>query len=95
MPFVEGETLRDRIARSGELPVHEAVRLLSEIAEALAVAHRAGVVHRDIKPENVLLAGRHAMVMDFGVAKAIAASNRPERASGARTPRPSRPWGSR
>jgi serine/threonine-protein kinase len=71
MPYVEGETLRDRLARSGELPVHEAVRLLGEIADALAVAHRAGVVHRDIKPENILLSGRHAMVMDFGVAKAV------------------------
>ncbi len=71
MPFVEGETLRDRLARAGELPIPEAVRLLSEIAEALAVAHGAGVVHRDIKPENVLLSGRHAMVMDFGVAKAV------------------------
>jgi serine/threonine-protein kinase len=71
MPYVEGETLRDRLARAGELPVPEAVRLLSEIAEALAVAHKAGVVHRDIKPENVLLSGRHALVMDFGVAKAV------------------------
>jgi serine/threonine-protein kinase len=71
MPYVEGETLRDRIARSGELPVHEAVRLLGEIADALAVAHRAGVVHRDIKPENILLSGRHALVMDFGIAKAV------------------------
>ena len=71
MPYVEGETLRDRIARSGELPVHEAVRLLGEITDALSLAHRAGVVHRDIKPENILLSGRHAMVMDFGVAKAV------------------------
>ncbi len=71
MPFVEGETLRERLARSGELPVPEAVRLLVDIAEALAAAHRAGVVHRDIKPGNVLLSGRHAMVMDFGVAKAV------------------------
>jgi serine/threonine protein kinase len=71
MPYVEGETLRERLTRSGELPVPEAVRLLSEIAEALAVAHRAGVVHRDIKPENILLSGRHALVMDFGVAKAV------------------------
>ncbi len=71
MPYVEGETLRERLARTGELPVPDAVRLLSEIAEALAVAHRAGVVHRDIKPENVMLSGRHAMVMDFGVAKAV------------------------
>jgi eukaryotic-like serine/threonine-protein kinase len=71
MPYVEGETLRDRLTRKGELPVQEAVRLLDEIAEALAVAHRGGVVHRDIKPENILLSGRHAMVMDFGVAKAV------------------------
>ena len=71
MPFVEGETLRDRLARTGELPVPEAVRLLAKIADALAVAHRHGVVHRDIKPENILLSGRHAMVMDFGIAKAV------------------------
>jgi Tol biopolymer transport system component len=71
MPYVEGETLRERLTKSGELPVPEAVRLLSEIADALAAAHRQGVVHRDIKPENVLLSGRHAMVMDFGVAKAV------------------------
>ena len=71
MPFVEGETLRERLTRGGELPIPEAVRLLGEIAEALATAHRAGVVHRDIKPENVMLSGRHAMVMDFGVAKAV------------------------
>lgn len=71
MPYVEGETLRDRLTRTGELPVHDAVRLLGEITEALAVAHAAGVVHRDIKPENILLSGRHAMVMDFGVAKAV------------------------
>ena len=74
MPYVEGETLRDRLARTGELPVPEAVRLLGEIADALAVAHRAGVVHRDIKPENILLSGRHAMVMDFGIAKAVSES---------------------
>ena len=71
MPYVEGETLRDRLARSGELPVPEALRLLSEIAEALAVAHKSGVVHRDIKPENILISGRHAVVMDFGIAKAV------------------------
>ena len=71
MPYVEGETLRDRITRSGELPVTDALRLLGEITEALAVAHKAGVVHRDIKPENILLSGRHALVMDFGVAKAV------------------------
>jgi serine/threonine-protein kinase len=71
MPYVDGETLRDRLARSGEMPVHEAVRLLLEIGEALAHAHSRGVVHRDIKPENVMLSGRHAMVVDFGIAKAV------------------------
>ena len=88
MPYVDGETLRDRLTRGGELPVHEAVRLLGEIADALAVAHKAGVVHCDIKPENILLSGRHAMVMDFGVAKAIADGNRPERTAGTRDPSP-------
>ena len=71
MPFVEGETLRTRLARSGPLPVAEVVQLTREIADALAKAHKAGVVHRDIKPENILLADGHAMVMDFGVAKAV------------------------
>jgi serine/threonine protein kinase/TolB-like protein/Tfp pilus assembly protein PilF len=71
MPFVEGESLGARLAREGELPVHEAVRLLREVADALAYAHRQGVVHRDIKPANVLLSGGHARVTDFGVAKAL------------------------
>jgi len=71
MPYVDGESLRERLSRQGELPVHEAVRLLSEIADALGHAHSRGVVHRDIKPENVMLSGRHALVMDFGVAKAV------------------------
>jgi Tol biopolymer transport system component len=68
---VEGQSLRDRLARQGELPVHDAVRILVEIVDALAHAHTRGVVHRDIKPDNVLLSGRHALVMDFGVAKAV------------------------
>ena len=71
MPYVDGESLRERLSRQGELPVHEAVRLLSEVADALGHAHSRGVVHRDIKPENVMLSGRHALVMDFGVAKAV------------------------
>ena len=74
MPFVEGESLRERLVRSGELPVGEAVRLLREIAAALAHAHEKGIVHRDIKPENVLLSQGIALVTDFGVAKAILAS---------------------
>src|SRR5207342_3609582 len=71
MPYVDGESLRDRLTRQGALPVQDAVRLLSEVADALAEAHRRGVVHRDIKPENIMLTGRHALVTDFGVAKAI------------------------
>jgi serine/threonine-protein kinase len=71
MPYVEGESLRERLVRQGELPVTDAVRLLSEMADALGHAHARGVVHRDIKPENVMLSGRHALVMDFGVAKAV------------------------
>ena len=71
MPFVKGQSLRERIAREGELPLHEAVRLLIEVVDALVEAHAHGVVHRDIKPDNVMLSGRHALVTDFGVAKAV------------------------
>lgn len=74
MPLVEGESLRDRLTRDGRLPVGETVRLLAEIADALAYAHRLGVVHRDIKPENILLQDGHAVVADFGVAKALDAA---------------------
>jgi serine/threonine-protein kinase len=74
MPFVEGETLRARLARGGALPLPDAVHLLRELADALAYAHGQGVVHRDLKPENVLLSGGHAVVADFGVAKALAAA---------------------
>ena len=71
MPYIKGQSLRERLAREGELPVHEAVRLLAEVVDALVEAHGHGVVHRDIKPDNVMLSGRHALVTDFGVAKAI------------------------
>ncbi|CAA9300875.1 MAG: Serine/threonine protein kinase, partial [uncultured Gemmatimonadaceae bacterium] len=76
MPFVEGETLRARLARDGALPVADAVRLVRELADALGYAHGQGVVHRDLKPENVLLSGGHAVVADFGVAKALASATR-------------------
>jgi serine/threonine-protein kinase len=71
MPYVQGESLRDRLAREGELPITDTVRILREVADALAKAHGQGVVHRDIKPDNVMLADRHALVADFGVAKAV------------------------
>ena len=74
MPYVEGESLRDRLRRSGELPVSDVLRILREVAGGLAYAHGRGVVHRDIKPENILLSGGTAMVSDFGVAKALANS---------------------
>ena len=74
MPLIEGHSLRARLAREGELPIGEAVRILRDVADALAYAHEHGVVHRDIKPDNVLLAGRHAVVTDFGVAKAVSES---------------------
>jgi len=74
MPFIDGESLRARLERVGELPLVDIVRVLRDVAGALAYAHEHGVVHRDIKPENVLLARQHALVADFGVSKALSAS---------------------
>ncbi len=74
MPYVEGESLRQRLAREGPLPVGEATRIASEVADALEHAHAQGVIHRDIKPENILLSGSHALVTDFGVARALSAA---------------------
>ena len=71
MPFIEGESLRSRLEREGQLPVDEALRIAVEVAGALQVAHDHGIVHRDIKPENVLLAGNRVYVVDFGIAKAL------------------------
>ena len=71
MPFIEGESLRERLSRQGRLPVSEARRLFRQIVDALGAAHEKGVVHRDVKPENVLLAAGHALVADFGVARAL------------------------
>ncbi|MBS1241454.1 MAG: protein kinase, partial [Gemmatimonadetes bacterium] len=74
MPFIEGESLRVRLARQGDLPVKDSIQILREIADALAYAHGQGVVHRDIKPDNVLVSGKHVLVTDFGVAKAVSDS---------------------
>ena len=71
MPFVKGESLRERLARSGELSVKDTVHVLHDVAAALAYAHAEGVVHRDIKPENIIVSGGVAVVTDFGVAKAV------------------------
>src|SRR2546422_527947 len=74
MPFVSGESLRHRLTREGKLPVADAVRIMHEMADALAYAHAEGVIHRDVKPENILLEGGHAVLTDFGVARAVAES---------------------
>ena len=81
MPFVEGESLRERLRAIGALPLGEALGILRDVAKALAYAHARGVMHRDIKPDNVLLSGGVAVVTDFGIAKAISSSS----ASGGRT----------
>ena len=74
MPLIGGESLRTRLSRDRQLPVRDAVHTLREVADALDYAHARGVVHRDIKPDNVLIADHHALVTDFGVAKALTRS---------------------
>ena len=71
MPFVEGESLRDRLNREKQLPLEDALRITREVADALSFAHSRGIVHRDIKPENILLESGHAVVADFGIARAV------------------------
>jgi len=71
MPYVDGQTLRTRLSREKQLPVEDALRIAAEVADALHYAHQHGVIHRDIKPENILLSGPHALVADFGIARAF------------------------
>jgi len=74
MPYVEGESLRDRLTREKQLPQDDALRIATEVAGALAYAHSHGIVHRDIKPENIMLSGGTAVVTDFGIARAVSAA---------------------
>ena len=99
MPYVEGESLSARMKREGQLPVEDAVKLAREVSDALAYAHERGIIHRDIKPANILISGGHALVADFGIARAVGSGEAitatglavgtpqymsPEQASGAR-----------
>src|SRR6266566_162493 len=74
MPYVEGESLRHRLLRERTLPLEAALQIAQDVADALAFAHARGIIHRDIKPENILLSGNHAIVADFGIARAISAA---------------------
>src|SRR5467141_3972330 len=74
MPYLEGETLRDRLNRERQLPLEDALRITREVADALSYAHAHDVVHRDVKPENILFQAAHAVVSDFGIARAITAA---------------------
>ncbi len=78
MPYVEGESLRDRLSREKQLSLEDALRIATEVAAALAYAHSRGVVHRDIKPENIMLSGGTAVVADFGIARAVTAAGEGE-----------------
>ncbi len=79
MPYVDGESLRARLKRDGPFSIADATRVITEVADALAYAHQRGVIHRDIKPENILLEGRHAVLADFGVARAVLEARTGER----------------
>ena len=75
MPYLEGETLRTRLTRETQLPIDEALRIVNAVGQAVAAAHRRNIVHRDLKPENIFLSGDHVYVVDFGIAKAVAATD--------------------
>jgi eukaryotic-like serine/threonine-protein kinase len=81
MPYVEGESLRDRLRRQHQLPLDDALRITREVALALDYAHRHGVIHRDIKPENILLVDGQAMIADFGIARALGSDSPPPNAT--------------
>src|SRR2546428_1180575 len=74
MPYVEGGSWRPRLLRGRELPLEDALHIARDVADALGFAHGQGIIHRDIKPENILLSGTHAIVADFGIARAISAA---------------------
>src|SRR5688500_17507053 len=87
MPYIEGESLRERLDREGRLPLDDVIRIMRDVADALSHAHALGVVHRDVKPDNILLVRHHALVTDFGVAKALRQSRQgEERRAHGRTP---------
>ncbi|MGH9259780.1 MAG: serine/threonine-protein kinase, partial [Acidimicrobiales bacterium] len=77
MPYIEGESLRRRLEREGALRLDDALHVTADVADALGHAHANGIIHRDIKPENILLSGGHAVVADFGIARAISAAGEP------------------
>jgi serine/threonine-protein kinase len=79
MPFISGESLRGRMDREHLLPIDDALQITREVADALGYAHSMGVVHRDIKPENILLSGGHALVADFGIARAVSSASSEKR----------------
>src|SRR3989441_8897246 len=98
MPYVEGESLRQRLEREGQLPLDEALSLTRAIASALDFAHARGVIHRDIKPENIMLHQGEPMVADFGIALAVSSAGRDPAAGAGRspgTPGPPGPGGAR
>ena len=74
MPFIEGESLAQQLARDRTLPVTDALRITEEVLSALAYAHGRGIVHRDVKPENIMISGGHAVIVDFGIARAVSAA---------------------